>query len=101
MMNPRTVARWKAAGYLAAVDAHEPWCSVDNPGCITCRSPKDASERFQALVAIDDPFWFRPLLGVVHHLPEALAVRWTQRLDHWQTRRAVRLYRERKGQRCS
>ena len=82
---------------LDKLDAHEQWCSVENPGCITCRV--DFSERFLALVAIRDPFWFRPLMWVVYKLPERWSVPLTQRLDHWQTDRAVRLYRERKGQR--
>lgn len=53
-----------------------------------------ASERLLALIAVPDPFWFRPLLWVVYKLPGAALI---QRLDHWQTRRALRLYRERKG----
>lgn len=55
-------------------------------------------EHMLALFLVDDPFWFRPLLWVVSHLPEGPAVYLTQRVDHWQTNRAVRLYRERKGQ---
>lgn len=51
----------------------------------------EALERLYAATAVRDPLWFRPvhwlLLTTRRH-------RLATRLQHWRTRRAVRLYRK-------
>lgn len=51
----------------------------------------EQTERLAAWVAVRDPFWVRPATWLLLSLGQ---VRHAERLFHWTSRRAVRLYRE-------